>query len=80
MTLKYNQGHWKWYEWVKRNEYYHHAKFDIYYIIYSVRENRNVKISTHTDTRPAGRPNTDHYIDSHFSCEWKNENQNKHKK
>ena len=31
-TLKYNQGHWKWYEWEKLNKYYCHAKFDIYYI------------------------------------------------
>ena len=22
MTLKYNQGHWKWYKWVKLNAYY----------------------------------------------------------
>ena len=32
MTLKYSQGDWKWYEWVKVSEYYHHAKFDIYRI------------------------------------------------
>ena len=32
-----------WYEWVKFNEYYHHAKFDTGHI-YSVRENRNVKV------------------------------------
>ena len=42
VTLKFNQGHRKWYEWVKLNEYYHHAKFDSYHI-YSVRENFNVK-------------------------------------
>ena len=42
MTLK-NQGHWKWYEWVKLNMYYHHAKFDIYHI-YSVLENHNIKV------------------------------------
>ena len=43
MTLKYKQGHWKWYEWVKFDEYYHHAKFDIYHI-YSVLENHNIKV------------------------------------
>ena len=40
--LKYNQGHWKQYEWVKLNKYYHHAKFDIYYV-YSVWEICNVE-------------------------------------
>ena len=61
VTLKYNQGHWKWYERVKLNEFYHHAKFDIY--IYSVRENRaKLNFLTHLDTSPAGLPNTDHYI------------------
>ena len=43
MTLKYNQGHWKWYEWVQLNEFYHDADFDIYHI-YSVQENHNVKV------------------------------------
>ena len=42
VTLKYNQGQWKWYKWVTLNEYYHHAKFDIYHT-YSIRENHNVK-------------------------------------
>ena len=41
--MKHNQGHWKWYEWVKMNNYYYHAKFDIYHI-YSVRENQNFKV------------------------------------
>ena len=31
LTLKYGEGHWKWYEQIKLNEQYHHAKFDIYY-------------------------------------------------
>ena len=44
MTLKYNQGHWEWYEWVKLSEYYRHAKFDVIYHIYSVRKNCNIKI------------------------------------
>ena len=43
MTLKYNQGHGKWYEWVKLNNYYHHAKFDLHHT-YSVQENHNVKV------------------------------------
>ena len=43
VTLKYNQGHCKWYELVKLNEYYHRAKFDIYHI-YSVQENCNIKV------------------------------------
>ena len=63
MTLKYNQGHWMWYEWVKLNEYYHHAKFGI--IIISVRENCSIKVFT------IYRPKTDHYIDSYFSRESK---------
>ena len=42
VTRKYNQGHWKGYEWVKLHEFYHHAKFDIYHI-YSDQENLNVK-------------------------------------
>ena len=41
VTLKYGQGHRKWYEQVKLNEYYHQAKFDIQHI-YDVRENRSV--------------------------------------
>ena len=41
VTLKYNQGHWQWYEWVKLNEYYHHALLDIYHI-YRVQENCNL--------------------------------------
>ena len=43
VALKYSQGHWKPYEQVKLNEYYLHAKFDIYHI-YSVRENCNIKV------------------------------------
>ena len=43
VTLKYNQGHWKWHEWVKLSEYYHQAKSDIY-DIYSVGENCNVTV------------------------------------
>ena len=62
MTLKYNQGHWKWYESVKLNDYYHHAKFDIYHM-YSVRENCNVKLFAKYGQSAAGRLNTDHYID-----------------
>ena len=52
VTLKYNQVHWKRYEWAKLNKHYNHAKFDIYYI-YSVRENRNVKVFATTDFPPA---------------------------
>ena len=53
VTLKYNQGHRKWYEWVKLNKYYHHEKFDIYHV-YSVWENRNIKLLPHMDNQPAG--------------------------
>ena len=42
VTLTYDQDHWKWYEQVKFNEQYHHAKFDIYYI-HGVRVNPNVR-------------------------------------
>ena len=69
VTLKYNQGHRKWYEWVKVSEYYYQAKFEIYHV-YSFRENRNVKVFA-TCGQSAGQSNTDHYIDSHFSCESK---------
>ena len=31
------------YEWVKVNEHYHHAKFNIYYI-YSVQEIQKIKV------------------------------------
>ena len=68
MTLKYNQGDWKWYEWDKLNEYYPHAKFDIYHV-YTVQENRSFQVSAmygHT----ASLPNTDHYTLT-FSCESK---------
>ena len=57
MTLKCNQGHWKLYEWVKLNEYYHHAKFDIYYI-YSQRKLQRKRFC-HTQT--LSWPNTDYY-------------------
>ena len=43
MTLKYGQSYWKWYEQVKLNEKYHHAKFHIY-DIYDVWENPNFKV------------------------------------
>ena len=43
MTLKYNQGHWNWYERVKLSDYYQHVQFYIYYI-YGVRENLNVEV------------------------------------
>ena len=45
-----------------------HAKLDIYHI-YSGRENRNVDgfvTYGQSAVRLAGRPNTDHYINSHF--------------
>ena len=43
VTLKYNQGHRKWYEWLKLNKYYQYEKFDIYHF-YSPRENRIVEV------------------------------------
>ena len=67
MTLKYNQG-------LKLNEYYPHAKFDIYHI-YGVLENRKSKVLPHMDTRQAGLTLMD--IDSHFSCESKKEKKRK---
>ena len=51
------------------NEYYRHAKFDIYHI-HSVRENRNDKVSA-TYGHWAGEAYTDHYKDSTFSCKSK---------
>ena len=45
------------------------------FVIFKVSEKiATLKFLPHTDTRPAGRPNTDHYIDSHFSCESKSIN------
>ena len=74
MTWTYYQSHWKWYKWVKLNEYYHHAKSDSYHI-YNVQENSNIKVfAMYRHTQPVNRPNTDHYIDSHFSCQLKNKN------
>ena len=68
VTLKLNQDHLRWYEWVfKLNEYYHYSKFDIYHI-YSVRENRNIKVFA-AYGHAAGRPDTGHYIESHFLWE-----------
>ena len=32
VTMKYSQGHWKWYDWIKLNEFYHHEKFDTEYL------------------------------------------------
>ena len=69
VSVKYNQGHWKWYEWIKLNEYYHQAKFDIYHI-YGVWDNQNVKVFAtygRSAVRLAGQPDTDHYTDSRFS-------------
>ena len=43
VTLKYDKGHWKWYEQVKLNKKCHHAKFDIYHI-YGVWINPNIKV------------------------------------
>ena len=67
VTLKYYQGPRKWYEWVKHKEYYRHPKSDMCHV-YSVRENCNVQVFPQTGNRPAGRPNTDLYIDIQFSC------------
>ena len=41
MPLKHGQGHWKWYEQVKFNEYYHNAQIDISHIS-GVQENPNI--------------------------------------
>ena len=60
VTLKYNQGHWKWCEWVKLDEFYHHAKIDINHI-YSVQKNCNIKVFA-TYGQLDGQPNTDHSI------------------
>ena len=71
MNLKYNQDHWKWNEGVKLNEHYNHAKFDIYQI-YSVRENRHVKVFALSSKNT----NTDRYIHSHFSGKSKTPKEN----
>ena len=41
--MKYSQGHLKWYQQVKLNEYYHNAKFDIYHTC-GVTVNPSVKV------------------------------------
>ena len=55
VTFKYSQGHWKWYEQVKLNEWYHHATVDIYHI-HSVQEYRNVNVFVTPDIYPANPP------------------------
>ena len=72
--MKYSQGHWKWYDWIKLNEFYHHEKFDTDRI-YSVQESRNSKVFPHTLGQSAGLPNTDHYILTFFMWvkKWFNE-------
>ena len=42
--FKYNQGNWKWYEWVELSKYYHHAKFYVYHI-YSVWEKSETELT-----------------------------------
>ena len=42
--MNYNQGHRKWYEWVKLQEYHHHAQAYIYHS-YSVQKNHSVQVS-----------------------------------
>ena len=59
VTWKQGQCHWKWYEWVQFNKYYHQAKFWHWLHSYSVQENPDIKIC-------AQQRNTDHYSDSHF--------------
>ena len=72
MILKCNQGHWKWYELVKLNKNYQHARFGIYQI-YNVREKSQLQSFCHKRAirRPSSRHSTGHYTDSHFSCESK---------
>ena len=55
VTFTYNQGHWKWYEWVKLNECNLRAKLDSY-AIYSTQENHNVKVLPHRDNQLAKQP------------------------
>ena len=50
ITVKYGQGLRKWYEKVKLNKQYRHAKD----YIYSVQENGNVKVFATEDNNPAG--------------------------
>ena len=69
VTLKYKQGHWKWYEWVQLREYYYHTKFDIYHI-YSVWVNRNINIfATYGQLASQLASQILIITYSHFSCE-----------
>ena len=68
VTLQYTPDQCKWYEWLKLNEYYNHATFDMHHIIAS-KKIVTLKILPHNVlTQPAGHPHTDHKTDSHFSC------------
>ena len=64
-TLKYNQSNWKWYEWVKLNGTTIMQSSTFVMLIVSE------KIATRKflPHQTIGWPNTDHHIDSHFSCE-----------
>ena len=53
MTLKHAQGHWKWYQQVKLNQWHfdiHHIDFNFYI----------------PDAQLASWPNMDHYMESYF--------------
>ena len=51
VTLKYNQGHRKWYEWGNLGEYCHYAKLDIIISI-AFGKIATLKFLPHVDTPP----------------------------
>merc|ERR1711917_105618 len=60
VTLIRVRGQQQKYQCVEFHGGYNHTKFD-YARYHSMRDNPNVKFAS-----TSGRPNTDHYIDSHF--------------
>ena len=59
--IKYNQGLWKWYGWVKLNDYCHHASLT--FIIFIMSKNiAMLRCHIQTLRRKASQLNTDHYI------------------
>ena len=69
VALKHTEGRRKWYKWVNLNELYHHAKFTFITLIVSVKIATLKFLPRRTTGRPTGPPDTDHCIDSYFSCE-----------
>ena len=73
MTLKYNQGHRKWYEQTKLTEYCNHAEFNVYHC--QKKKKTALKFLPQTNnqlvSQPTSQHNTDHYQDHIFHASQK---------